>query len=89
MNGLANDRRSARTVAKVWRTALKTIFAWGLDQGLVKANPFKEIKLSVPKKTQERETKAFRQLKAHYLGVLLNYHSQPTHPNLKVSTQEG
>jgi integrase len=59
MNGLANEERSARTVATVWRTALKTVFAWGQNEKLVRANPFKEIRVSVPRKTTERETKAF------------------------------
>jgi len=40
--------------------------------------------LIIPKSKADR---AARQLKAHYLGELLNYHSQPTHPDLKVSTQ--
>jgi hypothetical protein len=42
--------------------------------------------LIVPKSKVDR---AARQLRAHYLGELLDFHSQPTYPNLKVSTQEG
>jgi integrase len=59
MNGLSNEARSAHTVATVWRTALKTVFAWGLNEGLVRSNPFKDIRVNVPRKTTERETKAF------------------------------
>ena len=59
MNRLANEERSAHTVATVWRTALKTVFAWAQSEKLVQANPFREIRVSVPRKTSERETKAF------------------------------
>jgi integrase len=76
MNGLINKGRSARTIATVWRTALKTVFAWGLSQDLVKANPFKEIKFSVPKKIQERESKAFTAAEAELiLRATLQYSS--------------
>ena len=35
MNGLITEKRSAKTVATVWRTALKTVFAWGISEKLV------------------------------------------------------
>ena len=77
MNGLVNNGRSARTVGTVWRTALKTVFAWGLGQDLVKANPFKEIKFSVPKKTQERESKAFTAAEAQLILKATLQYSNP------------
>jgi hypothetical protein len=40
--------------------------------------------LIVPKSKADRTV---RQLEAHYLGELLNYHSPPTHPSLKVSSK--
>ena len=61
MNGLINEQRSALTVATVWRTALKTVFAWGIVEKLVKSNPFRDVRISVPRKNVERETKAFSQ----------------------------
>ena len=61
MNGLINEERSAHTVATVWRTALKTVFAWGIAEKLVKSNPFRDVRISVPRKNVERETKAFSQ----------------------------
>lgn len=51
--------RSARTVADVWVMAAKTVFAWGVGQRLVNANPFDEISVAVPKKTTNRENEAF------------------------------
>jgi integrase len=59
MNGLVNEQRSAKTVATVWRTALKTVFAWGKRERLIESNPFPEVRISVPRKVTERETKAF------------------------------
>jgi integrase len=59
MNGLINEERSAHTVATVWRTALKTVFAWGIAEKLVKSNPFREVRINVPRRIVERETKAF------------------------------
>ena len=59
MNGLISEDRSAQTVATVWKTALKTVFTWALREKLVKSNPFAELRISVPRRTEERETKAF------------------------------
>ena len=59
MNGLADEGRSAKTVATVWRTALKTVFAWGANERLIKSNPFRDVRISVPRQNIERETKAF------------------------------
>jgi hypothetical protein len=61
MNGLITEKRSARTVATVWRTALKTVFAWGISEKLVQSNPFRDVRISVPRRNVERETKAFNQ----------------------------
>ncbi|MBR1152975.1 tyrosine-type recombinase/integrase [Bradyrhizobium sp. JYMT SZCCT0428] len=61
MNGLITEERSAHTVATVWKTALKTLFAWGMAEKLVKSNPFRDVRISVPRKNVERETKAFSQ----------------------------
>ncbi|WP_409192379.1 tyrosine-type recombinase/integrase [Bradyrhizobium sp. RDM4] len=59
MNGLINEQRSAGTVAGAWRTALKTVFAWGVVEKIIDTNPFPEVRISVPRKNIERETKAF------------------------------
>ena len=59
MVGLIDHDRTAQTVATVWKTALKTVFAWALGEKLIQSNPFKEVKISVPRRIVERETKAF------------------------------
>ncbi len=64
LNGTINETRSAHTVATVWRTALKTVFSWGITEELIKSNPFRNVRISVPRKNIERETKAFTQEEA-------------------------
>jgi integrase len=59
MVGLIDENRTARTVATVWKTALKTVFTWAVGEKLIVGNPFKEVRISVPRRTMERETKAF------------------------------
>ena len=59
MVGLIDKDRTAQTVATVWKTSLKTVFAWAVGEKLVERNPFKEVKIIVPRRTVERETKAF------------------------------
>ncbi|MDN4988991.1 tyrosine-type recombinase/integrase [Bradyrhizobium sp. WYCCWR 13022] len=59
MNSLVSEDRSANTVATAWRTALKTVFAWGVLEKIVDSNPFPQVHITVPRKNVERETKAF------------------------------
>ena len=77
MDGLIIKGRSANNIGKVWRTALKTVFAWGLRQGLVSTNVFKEITITVPKKTQERETKAFTAAEAQMIRTRRRDYAAP------------
>ena len=57
---LITPKRSAVTVSDVWRISARTVFAWALQQRKISANPFSHVKITVPKKTLTRETKAFR-----------------------------
>jgi site-specific recombinase XerD len=52
------EQSSAATAKKNWLAAIKTVFAWAIEQRLIAANPFASIKIKVPKKTKLRE-KAF------------------------------
>jgi integrase len=56
---LVVPKRSPRTVNDVWVTAARTVFAWGVQERLVSNNPFKNVRVTEPKKIQLRETKAF------------------------------
>jgi integrase len=57
--GLITENRSAQTVAEVWLGAAKTVFSWARDTKRVDQNPFVGIKITIPRKTRHRETKAF------------------------------
>jgi integrase len=79
MSGLINESRTAQTIATVWKTALKTVFAWAVGEKLIGSNPFKELRISVPRKTVERETKAFTAEEADtILKAALSYKTPKT-----------
>jgi integrase len=60
IRGLVSEDRSARTVREVWLSSSRSVFSWGMDQNLVRNNPFATIKVDVPRRVQTRETgKAF------------------------------
>ena len=52
-------RRSAKTVNGTWRVAGRRVFGWGVDQKLISRNPFTDVRVPVPRKKTNRETKAF------------------------------
>lgn len=57
--GLIGPQRSPRTVADVWVNAARTVFAWAVDERLIASNPFTQVKITVPRRAQTRESKAF------------------------------
>jgi integrase len=57
--GLVTGERSAGTVQGVWVIACRTVYGWALRKKLVDRNPFVGVKVTVPRKVQTRETKAF------------------------------
>jgi integrase len=59
LDGLITNERTARTVSDVWRVAGRRVFGWAVDQKLITRNPFADVKVPVPRKTTNRETKAF------------------------------
>ena len=59
VKGLITPKRSAATVKRTWLNAANTIFRWAVEQQHVGRNPFGGIKVTVPKKKQLRETRAF------------------------------
>ena len=48
------------TVHDVWVVAARTVFAWAVDRKHVKQNPFKTVRVSVPRKKVSRAHKAFQ-----------------------------
>lgn len=59
LRGLVTNERSAKTVRNTDLRASKAIFNWAVDHKYVPRNPFEKTKLTVPKKIQLRESKAF------------------------------
>jgi integrase len=59
LDGLIAEERTARTVNDVWRVAGRRVFGWAVDQKLISRNPFAGVKVPVPRKRTNRETKAF------------------------------
>jgi integrase len=59
IKGLVTKERSARTVRNTWLTASQTVYGWAKEHKHIPHNPFDEVKLTVPKKIQLRETQAF------------------------------
>jgi integrase len=60
VRGLISKVRGAHTVKKTYLTACKTVFGWALEHKFVQRNPFADVKVTVPKRKQLRETQAFR-----------------------------
>src|ERR1700722_14233485 len=56
---LVTPERSATTVHDVWAVAARTVFAWSVDRKYTKQNPFKTVRVSVPRKKVSRAHKAF------------------------------
>jgi integrase len=67
IKGLISEQRSAHTVKKTWLNASKTVFRWGVEQKQVGRNPFEDMKLTVPRKRQLRETRAFHASEARII----------------------
>jgi integrase len=56
---LVTAERSAITVHDVWVVAARTVFTWAAERKHVKQNPFKTVRVSVPRKKVARAHKAF------------------------------
>jgi len=58
---LVSSERSARTVHDVWVIAARTVFAWAVAHKRTPRNPFKAVRVTVPRKKVSRPHKAFRE----------------------------
>jgi integrase len=56
---LITNERSAATVSDVWVVAARTVWAWALKRKYVAQNPFKTVRVTVPRKMRARGHKAF------------------------------
>jgi integrase len=56
---LVTANRKARTINDVWLTAARTVFAWAEEERLITSNPFKDVRVTEPRRVKHRETDAF------------------------------
>ncbi|WMT73866.1 hypothetical protein [Bradyrhizobium sp. Ash2021] len=55
VHGLITAKRAAITVREIWLSASRRVFSWAREHKRVRQNPFKEVKVDVPRKMQMRE----------------------------------
>jgi hypothetical protein len=55
-DGLLNGKRSAITVNDIWCSSPRTVFAWAVKARRLSSNPFKDAKVTQPRKVRTRET---------------------------------
>ncbi|MHC2276928.1 integrase [Bradyrhizobium diazoefficiens] len=55
VHGLINQERAAITVREIWLSASRRVFGWAREHKRVRQNPFKEVKVDVPRRVQTRE----------------------------------
>jgi integrase len=55
IHGLVTEERGASTVRDIWLSASRRVFSWAREHKRIRENPFKEVKVDVPRKTQTRE----------------------------------
>lgn len=55
VHGLISEKRQASTVREIWLSASRRVFSWAREHKRVRQNPFAEVKVDVPRKTQTRE----------------------------------
>ncbi|MGY3123597.1 integrase [Bradyrhizobium sp. S3.14.4] len=55
MHGLITGKRTAKTVREIWLSASRRVFSWAREHKRIRANPFKEVRVDVPRELQTRE----------------------------------
>jgi integrase len=55
VHGLITEKRRASTVRDIWLSASRRVFSWAREHKRIRQNPFKEVKVDVPRKMQTRE----------------------------------
>lgn len=75
--GLVSEKRAAVTVREVWLAASRTVFSWATRHKQIGKNPFADVKVDVPKRSRNRETKAFRPEEALIILKAASDYKQP------------
>jgi integrase len=55
VHGLITEKRTAITVREIWLSASRRVFGWAREHKRIRQNPFKEVKVDVPRKMETRE----------------------------------
>jgi hypothetical protein len=55
VHGLINEERAPITVREIWLSASRRVFDWAREHKRIRQNPFKEVKVDVPRRVQTRE----------------------------------
>ncbi|UPT96303.1 hypothetical protein J4G48_0046050 [Bradyrhizobium barranii subsp. apii] len=81
IHGQITEKRQASTVREVWLSASRTVFAWARVHKRIHQNPFKEVKVDVPRKVQKREDgRSFTAEEATTILMASLAHKKPTTP---------
>jgi integrase len=75
---LVTPKRTAATVQVVWVSAARRVFSWAEKQKHIRKSPFAHISVDVPRKTRNRETKAFKPEEVRSILKAALAHEQPT-----------
>jgi integrase len=79
------DKRSAETVQKIYIASLKALGRWAVRHKHIASNPFEQVTIVVPRKTLNRETRAFTADEVQ--GVLGAASKITTEATLKITAQ--
>ncbi|WP_445217748.1 tyrosine-type recombinase/integrase [Bradyrhizobium sp. Pa8] len=55
VHGLITEGRQAITVREVWLSSSRRVFGWAREHKRIAQNPFKEVRVDVPRRVQTRE----------------------------------
>lgn len=81
VQGLINQERAAITVREIWLSASRRVFGWAREHKRVRQNPFKEVKVDVPRRVQTREDgRSFTAAEASTILNASRSYEKPTTP---------
>jgi len=77
-DGLLNEKRSALTVNDTWCSASRSVFNWAVRTRKLSSNPFKDARVTQPRKVRTRQTDEFTSEEAQLiLRATLEYDEIP------------
>jgi site-specific recombinase XerD len=81
VHGLITEKRTAITVREIWLSASRRVFGWAREHKRIHQNPFKEVKVDVPRKAQTREDgRSFTVSEASTILKASLAYEKPTNP---------